>query len=180
MIDCTVIEAKAHHCGQMIRLLRHEHSAALARIGINGHRELRAQFDASSFRRAWMINGKLAALGGVVGPLIAETGLVWLTLSEPARRYPLAIIREARRQLDLIMITKREIATTILSHDEAARRLAIFLGFHVADEGRGRAAFTRFGRRDLARFLDNNADCRIPVKGSYVIAMGYHRNAEAA
>lgn len=176
MIDFTIVEGKAHHCGQMVRMLRHEHDSALSVMGINLHRELRGQFDASCYRRAWLIDGRLAALGGVVGSQLAAYGFVWLAISEEARRYPVAMIKEGRRQLDEIMQVKRELLTTILNGDEAAKRFAIFLGFHVSHNGPGTTAHTHEARRQLAKFIDHNPDYRVPINGSYVITMGYHRD----
>lgn len=179
MTDFTIVEAKPWHCGAMSRLLRHEHRNAVAVLGIDSHRELRTLFDASAYRRAWLIDGKLAGLGGVTGSEMAAIGFVWLTLTEQGTHYPIAIVKEARRLLDEIMVTKRELATTILAGDHAAKRLAIFLGFHVSHDGPGSPASTRFARRDLARFLDSNPELRIPIGTSYVIPMGYHHDLEA-
>jgi hypothetical protein len=117
----TVIEARPWHCGRMARLLRIEHASAIARLGIDSHRELSSRFGESAFRRAWLIDGELAALGGVTGPQMAAWGFLWLALSERARRYPVAIVKEAKRQLAEIMVVKRELATTILDNDAAAR-----------------------------------------------------------
>lgn len=174
MTSFRIIEAKPWHCGQMARLLRSEHAQAIAMIGVDSHRELRSVFDASSFRRVWLIDNKMAALGGVTGSKLAATGFVWLALSEGARRFPVAVVHEARRQLDEIMSIKRELATTILNGDTAAKRLAIFLGFHVADDGPGAVAHSRQGRIRLSNYLENDPDCRIPIGPSYAIAMGYH------
>ena len=180
MTTFQMIEARPYHCGQMVRLLRIEHQQAVAHLGFSLHHELRDRFDSSSFRRAWLIDGKLAALGGVTGGKMNGTGFLWLAISETARRYPVAIVKEARRQLAEIMLVKRELATTILNGDAAARRLAIYLGFHVADDGPGAPAHSRFARRDLDRHLDNDPDIRIPLGSGFAIAMGYHGHEEAA
>lgn len=179
MTDFTIIEAKPYHCGQMSRLLRAEHREAIARVGADIHREMRARFDASSFRRAWMIDGRLAALGGVVGTSLSTYGFVWLALTNEARRYPLAVVREARRQLDEIMTVRRELATTIIGGDEAAKRLAVFLGFHVSESGPGSRAYSRFARRDLARHLENDPELRLPIGNGYAVALGYHHKEAA-
>ena len=173
----ATIPAKPWHCGQMCRLLRHEHRNTIAQLGIDCHAELRARFEASSFRKAWLIDGRLAALGGIMGAPLASSGFVWLALSEQARRYPIAIVKEARRQLDAVMVVKRELATTVLNGDEAAKRLAIFLGFHVSHDGPGQQAFSRFGRRSLARHLDSDPDLRIPIGEGFAVALGYHHEA---
>lgn len=128
-----IIEGRPWHCGQIARTMRREHREAVACLGIDSHREISQRFEVSAFRRAWLIDGKLAALGGITGSAISGTGFLWLALSESATRYPVAIIKEARRQLDEILTVKNEIVTTILDMDEPARRMAIFLGFHGKD-----------------------------------------------
>ena len=83
-----VIEAKRFHCGMMTRIMRRSYLTMMAQAGADPHRELRACFDQSAFRKAWMIDGRLAALGGVIGTLASGDGMVWLALSEEATRRP--------------------------------------------------------------------------------------------
>lgn len=180
MTDFTVIEAKAWHCGAIARRLRREHRNALSAAGVDIHRELRSMFDASAFRRAWLIDGDLAAIGGVAGTALSVTGYVWVAMTEQAARYPVALVKEARRQLGEIMGIQRELATTVIPDDPAAARLAVFLGFHVSHEGRGQRALSRFSRRDLIRFIATDENLRIPVGKAYAIAMGYHHDIEEA
>ncbi len=174
MTTFKVTEMRAHHCGQIVRRLRAEHRDALMRVGRDAHLELRATFDASSYRRSWFVDGRLAAVGGVTGPSLAATAYAWMAITQEATRHPFALLREIRRELDAVMMVKRELAVTIIGGDEAAKRLAVFLGFHVEDEGPGSPAFTRMGRRSLARHLDTLPDIRLPIGGGYVIGLGYH------
>lgn len=178
MTTFQIVEAKSHHCGQIIRRMRMEHQQILLTMGINAHRELRRQFDGSSYRRAWLIDGELAALGGVHGMRLSAWGFIWLVLTERATRYPVAVVKEARRQLEEIMIVKRELATTVFPGDEAAKRLAIFLGFHISHDGSGAPAFSRHARKQLADSIDHNTDIRIPIGPGYAVPLGYHLEAE--
>lgn len=127
----SIEEAKAFHCGQMVRVLREEHKSVLVKLGLNAHRQIRTCFDDSAFRRAWFIDGKLAGLGGVTGPMGSSSGMIWLALSQDATAYPKAILKEARKQLSEIMITKRALATTIIAADDTSKRFAERLGFTV-------------------------------------------------
>ena len=161
----------------MARLLRTEHHHAILRAGANVHRELRQCFEDSSFRRAWLIDGHLAALGGVRAPSMCAHGYVWLALTNQAARHPVAVVREAKRQLASIMVTKRELATTLIDGDDAARRFAVFLGFHVAHDGVGSPAISRAGRRTLLENLNSYEDRRVRVGNSFVTAVGYHEEA---
>ena len=159
------------------RMLRDEHKRAVLGVGVNIHRELRFRFEVSAYRRAWLIDGTLAGLGGVTGTMLAPAGYVWFALTQRALRYPIAVVKEARRQLDTIMTVKNELATVILPQDAAAMRLAVFLGFHVADKGLGSPAHTRLERHALRRYLEAAHELRIPMAGGEAIPVGYHHEA---
>lgn len=128
-----IIEARPWHCGQMVRALRSGHRAALLKLGLNAHMQLRACYDDSAFCRAWLIDGKLAGLGGVTGTIASSTGYIWLALTEEATRHPKMIIKEARRQLEEIMTVKRQLFTTLVDADPTSRRFAEHLGFQILD-----------------------------------------------
>ncbi len=124
-----IIEAQPHHCGQIVRRLRHDYHSACLALGLNPHKELRACFDASYLRRAWLIDGKLEGVGGVYGGALSSAGYIWLALSEQTRRYPLAMLKEARRQIADVAATKHHIGATTLRGDASAARFIERLGF---------------------------------------------------
>jgi hypothetical protein len=126
-----VIEAKRRHCGAMARRLRSEQAEATARLGVHTHRQLVQVFENSSWRRAWLIDGRLAGLGGVEGPILSATGIIWLAFTADACRYPVAMVKESRRQLQEIMQMKRQIVTTLFAGDSASHRFAIHLNFET-------------------------------------------------
>ena len=156
MAEFKIIDPPGHFCGKMIRILRSEHKDVLDRFGLNAHRELKSMFDSSAFRRAWVIDGELAALGGVSGSPLETASYVWVAFSQLARKYPVQLIKEARKQLRIVMATRKELVTTVLPEDEAAMRLAVFMGFHCAHTGRGQPALSKFSRRDLVSFIKEN------------------------
>ena len=168
-----IVEARPFHCGQMARALRREHRELLARVGADAHRELRACFDQSSFRRAWLIDGRLAALGGLTGSMLSGDGMLWLALSDEATRHPFAVVREARKQLDEMMRVKRVLSAGVMGGDDAAARLAVFLCFTAAGSTFLGPAFSKAGRRLLERELKCNADLRIPVGAAFLTPMRY-------
>jgi hypothetical protein len=129
-----VIEAKRRHCGQMARHLRSEQAEATARLGVDTHRRLVEVFEASSWRKAWIVDGALCGLGGLEGPILATEGVIWLALTSEACRYPVAMLKTARRQLQELRQTKHLIKTTILEYDSASWRFALHLGFKICGE----------------------------------------------
>lgn len=135
MTTFEVVEARPFHCGPMIRALRKDHKAAFMALGHNrAHHELRTCFDDSHFRRSWLIDGKLAGIGGVRGTLCSPVGYIWLALSQDATHYPIQIMREARAQIAEIMEVKRSLGTTILKADSASMRFAERLGFRPIED----------------------------------------------
>ena len=166
-----IIEGKERHCGQISRLLRIGHQEIIARLGVNTHRELRLRFDDSAFRKAWMIDGELGALGGVTGPLLAPSGHIWLAVSNKAMRYPIALVREVRRQIDEVCGIKRQLVTSIVDGDAEAKRFAIFLGFVPMDENIDRAS-SKFGRMILSQKFDATT-ARVPFGQGFGTLMSY-------
>lgn len=127
-----LVEGKRFHCGQMARLMREAHTGALVRLGIVPHRQLYECFSGSWYCKAWLIDGMLAGIGGVEGPLISGTGYVWLALAQWASTgFPRATYREAKRQLTIMMDTRQELTTNILGADSASLHFARRLGFRV-------------------------------------------------
>lgn len=131
-----IIEARAFHCGEIVRKLRPSIVAAMTRLGMSPHAELRARFADSAFRRAWLIDGELMAIGGVTGTGLATEGYVWLALANSATKYPHTIIREIARQMGQIMATRALVYAYILPGDDVSRRFAIAIGFRAGADGR--------------------------------------------
>lgn len=130
MTTFSVIPAKPYRCGQMVRQLRREHRNALIVLGADMHRQLRTFFDGSSFRRACLIDGRLAFLGGVLGTNLSSAGIIWLAVSEDAaKRYPIAVVKIVKQQLSEVMQTKRLLVATTLVDDAASSRFIKHLGF---------------------------------------------------
>jgi hypothetical protein len=174
-----IIPAKPWHCGAMVRRLRTEHALAVARLGLDSHRELADRFGQSAFRRALLIDGQLEALGGVTGSLLSSEGYVWLALSGKAQGYPLLLVRQARKQLEQIMTIKRVLVTSVLDEDFAAKRFAVYLGFVLADDDRAAPAASRQGRRSALRMIEGQHEARIPLGSGSAVALAYRAMEEA-
>lgn len=177
MVRLEIIPAQLYHCGRMARLLRRDHRLAIERLGINVHHALRDAFHASYVKHACTIDGELAALGGVTGSALSPFGIVWLALTEHGARFPVAIVKQARRMLDELATNKIELNTTVLDEDETAQRFAAFLGFHVSDEEPGRRAYSKWARRQLLEFMRRDPDSRVIQDNGFMYRMGYHTEA---
>lgn len=124
-----LIEAKEFHTGRITRSLRVVHRDLLLRMHVDVHRDLRETFDQSMWSKAWLLDDRLMAIGGVTGSVMSTEGMVWLALSEDALPHSYRIAREAMRQLDRIMLVRRKLSTLVLKEDRPAIRFAHFMGF---------------------------------------------------
>lgn len=131
MTEFRSIDARTFHLGRMARRMREDDAAAAAAMGVNVHAQMHSIFNASAYRKAWMIDGSLAAIGGVIGTLASSSGFLWLLLSKEAQRHPRALVRDARRHVAEIMETYTDLTTTVTRGDEAARRFATHFGFRL-------------------------------------------------
>jgi hypothetical protein len=130
-VKIEIVEAKPYHCGQIARMLRLDQSLGAASRGFNAHRELHARFGASAWRRACLLDGRLAALGGVMGTQAESDGNVWLAIADWATRHPRALLRAAGEAFADLGRVKRRLGTLILIEDAPSFRFAQHLGFSV-------------------------------------------------
>ena len=89
----------------------------------------------SSERRSWKVDGRIAAVGGLIDTMLSDIGVIWLAISEAdAARYPVAMFKTAREWLRIFGQGKRELRITILLDDPASVRFAKRLGFEMTGE----------------------------------------------
>jgi hypothetical protein len=126
------VRARRADCFKIARTLRPKQRAAMIALGLRPFEEFQDAYDNTLAPMAWLIDGELAAVGGVAGSGISPYGFVWLGLAEQATAYPVAIVKEALRQFRDVLAVKRHVVTTLLPGDEAAWRFADFFGFDTA------------------------------------------------
>ena len=131
MPEFSLIEAKPYHCGRMARLLRSQHRELVAGLGFDVHRELKNAFDRATIKKAWLVDGRLIALGGMETTLMSSDATVWLALSEEAKKYPLSLMRMLKREIEIASGMKRALSTVLIRADAPSLRFAEFLGFEI-------------------------------------------------
>ena len=134
MTQFAVIQASRHHCGQMARKLRREHEEGSRAIGLGTHEGICVAFLMSSETRAWMIDGRLAAVGGLIDTFASSTGVIWLAVAQSATRYPVAMFKTAREWLRIFGQNKRVLRITVILADKPSIRFAESLGFYPSGE----------------------------------------------
>ena len=124
-------EARLSDCGIIARRLRPDHRAILG--SRNVHRDLREALETSAIREAWLEDGRLLAIGGVMGMASSIEGTPWLAATNEAVRRPIRLVRHVQRAIDRAFLTYRRLTITVLRNDDAALQLAYFLGFKASE-----------------------------------------------
>lgn len=130
----TIVDAKFHHCGPLARRICAGRWLAYREAGVDPKVRLRDCWGASLLAKSMIIDGRVVAMGGVTGSLMARSGTVWLVISSEAAAYPLALVKEARKQLRALLKVKPELRALIVAQDGPALRFAEILGFKRSGE----------------------------------------------
>jgi hypothetical protein len=130
--ETKTISATRADCSKIACFMRDQHRQSITMLGLDPYRELVDAFDETPHPMAWVIDGELAALGGVAGPpLLNPIGIVWLAVTEHAVQFRHALVKELRRQLDVAQQVYGILATPLCPADKVSLRFAAFLGFAV-------------------------------------------------
>jgi hypothetical protein len=126
-----IIPAQQTHCAEIAQSMRREQETALLTCGFDPLTEIMRAFEESLEPKAAFINGSLAAVFGVASPSLSPVGALWFILTEHAMRCPLAVVKEARRQIDIAHRRYPQLITTLPPGDGRARAFAERLGFRI-------------------------------------------------
>jgi hypothetical protein len=149
MPDFKIIPSRPWHCGYIARRVRAEHKAAIVSLGFDLHEQIAIAYRETLAPKTWLRDGKIVAVGGVCGGPCEPSGLLWLALSREAVHFPMACVREGKRQIEQAMHTRHELTANIVSGDKAALRFALYLGFEYDSAAMGmdrRVVYMRYRR----------------------------------
>ena len=147
----------------MCRKMRAAAAINTQAFGVSPRAALHRAFVASNYCRAALVEGGVAAMWGVVAPILSDRAMVWLVLAESLGRFPRAIVREARSELQKVMESYSYVDMIVVPDDEASVRFARHLGFQATD-----GEFFSDDKDAL-----NDPRFRIPIGDGYVVRMGY-------
>lgn len=109
---------------------------------------LRASFRGSLMPpRAAAIDGEVAAMWGLGGDILSDTGEPWLMTAPPVERAPVSFLRVARAELAAMLAIKPRLENYVAADYRKAVRLLEKLGFALEAPqpiGPKRALFRKF------------------------------------
>lgn len=134
----SVVDTVPWHIWYVADNLRDAQKQAAEHLGAPVRETLMRMAAASAFVRTWFRDDEPIGVGGVTGTMLSSQGRIWLALTNAAERYPVEMMRTARRELDLLNM---KLATDVFNDDLAAIRFAEHLGFRSVKSGEHLTAY---------------------------------------
>lgn len=92
----TVKESTISDVYRLAKGLRAEDAAEVAALGVASAAALRSNFRAAILRRSYFVDGELAAMSGLCGPMLSDIGQPYLLTTAVAERVPIAFVKHGR------------------------------------------------------------------------------------
>lgn len=124
-----VVDAKLAHLHALQRTLRAQDRALMAEARVKPRHVMFELWCNSPLRRAFLIDGIVAAVGGVVGSMLGPMGIVWLVTGAALERNPFAVVRAARDELRAMLVRYPVLTSEVAADDARAVKFARRLGF---------------------------------------------------
>lgn len=129
-----IIPGSVRHIRALSNDARPAACMTLRQFGSDPRRALHHAFVQSQYVRTAMIGGKPAAMWGTGGNLLSQHAYIWATIGMGAVRYPLAVVRRARKELAELCSDGLELRATVIKEDDRALLFAETIGFRASDE----------------------------------------------
>ena len=143
----TVAESKIEDVYRLCRTIRPRDRDEAIAAGLEPRRAMRSQFRDAILRRSYFADGKLVAMSGLCGPLLASVGQPYLVTAIGVEQYPVAFIKHARAAVAQMLRLRQRLEGHVLADYTGAVRLLETLGFQMDEPqpiGPSGAMFRRF------------------------------------
>ncbi len=132
----SVVPASVRHIKFISEHLRPEAAQTSKWFGLQPRVGLRLDLIRSLYCRTAIKDGVPVAIWGAKGVTLSERAVVWLALTDLAVRFPVSIMRQARKELAELSGSGLHLSAEIDPTDKKAVQFARALGFTPSDTER--------------------------------------------
>lgn len=134
MTRYVIVDLAPAHIHVVARNLRDGDRAEVEATGLTPQRALWQSYRASHIRRAALVDGKVAAVWGCSGPLMAAVGHPWLMTTAAIEAIPVSFVREARSEVAAMLAVHPRLINFVAARYTRALRFLEALGFAIGGE----------------------------------------------
>lgn len=131
--DYSIVPATIAHVHQLARVMREADAGEARGLGHDPRRLLRASFRSSLYSRTGFVGSSIAAMWGVSGDILSDTGMPWLVTAPIVETVPLTFLRLAKSELENMLYLKPRLENYVIADYRGAVRLLEVLGFRLDD-----------------------------------------------
>lgn len=130
----TVKTCRLGHALRAARLVRPELQILARQHGLDLRRLFADYWRRSAESWVWLINGKMAAVGGWIGPTLGRNAEVWVTVLPLAQRHWREFVRLMLAGIERLVESGKRLVAHVEEADAVAVRFARFCGFRPLGE----------------------------------------------
>jgi len=142
-MNYMIVDALPGHVNMLVERLREEDAKEIKAFGKLPKKAIWESFRLSFIRKAAFVDGEIAAMWGICGPILGPQGDLWLMTTPAIEKAPWAFVREARREVAEALEIFPSVRGILSCDYKAAVRLVKLLGFSLTPWGDGFALFEK-------------------------------------
>jgi hypothetical protein len=144
---CLILPSKIEDVYRMAGRLRSDDEAEITSFGLNPREALRTSFRHAILRRTAFVDGEIAAMWGLGGAMLSDSGNPWLMTTPVVERVPVTFFKVGRAQLAEMLAQRAFLFNFVQASYRRACRFLEVLGFvldSAAPMGPNNVPFRRF------------------------------------
>jgi hypothetical protein len=126
---CLIVPSKIDDVYRIAANLRNEDAAEITGFGLDPRTALRNSFRHAILRKTAFVDGKIAAMWGLGGAMLADSGTPWLMTTPVVERVPVMFLKVGRAQLAEMLTHRNFLENVVLASYRRACRFLEVLGF---------------------------------------------------
>ena len=143
----TFEETRREHCPILARNMREGDKRECEDVGFTPQKAVWRSYRHSLMARTYFVDGELAAIVGMGGNALSDTGAPWLFTTYAVERVPLGFVRHSRAYVEEMLSVKPFLENYVSANYPQAVKFVQAVGFTLGETvliGDQRAMFYRF------------------------------------
>lgn len=132
-----IVDLTAQHVRHIASRLREGDRREVQCTGLKPIRTLMNSFQSSHYRKAFFVDGQLAAIGGCTGGLLSPVAHPWLMTTSAVEKVPLTFVKQARREIAQMLEKHSLLRNYVDARYDAAIGFLEILGFQIGSASDG-------------------------------------------
>lgn len=128
---CEVVPATLEHVRIIVRDMRPIDRSEIEKRGYHVRHLTHYLYRQSTMRKTVLVDGVVAAVAGLYGPLLDEECQPWLFTTPTVERAKVSFFREVRRAISDALLSRRRLHTYVLASYTQSIRFYSALGFTI-------------------------------------------------